>query len=81
MSKSIQSIAELKELSEDNPIDIFIKLRGGLKSSKTITYHTDEQAFEIHNDIDDSDQIVPEKHLGRETIIIEALEVGALFQY
>ena len=80
MAKQIPSLLQLKRLAKD-PLDVFILLRGGARSSKTIQYYPEECIFEIHNDIDDTDQICTEKQLKKETNIITALENGALYTY
>ena len=81
MGTPITSLETLRELSEDNPLDIFLVLNGDVKSSKTITYYPNEEVYEIHNNIDDSDQVCSEKDLNKETNIIIALERGALYHY
>ena len=80
MATLIVSLNHLKRVSKE-PVDVYITLNGGGRSSKTITYKEKENEFNIHNDIDDSFQTVPEDKLEEETNIVEAIEKSALYLY
>ena len=56
-------------------------LNGGLRSSKTILWDDDAQAFEILNEIDMTSQVLTEKELKTHSIIHEAIEGEALYKY
>ena len=87
----IMSIQHLKELIFDNdesPIECYIMLNDGLRSSKTIGFADEvdengEYKFEVRNEIDDSVQILSAKDLfdGELTNIGYAIENGSLFMY
>lgn len=77
----INNIDELKSLSKEGPIECFILLRGGLRSSKDIDYDSVKQRFTIYNSIDDSEQYLSEKELHTDTNIGMALDNGALYKY
>ena len=84
--KKIQSIKELKEVagaSGEGFTDFFIVLGGGIaKSSKRISYDPSGNTFTIINEIDDSVQEdISEDELKVETMIVEAIEKGAFYQY
>ncbi len=84
--KQIQSIDELKKIAEyderKNWMEFFIALNGFARSSKRIAYYPSTQTFDVHNEIDDSYQEgITEDELKAETMIVEAIENGALFLY
>ena len=79
--RRIKTIQQLKELAKDeNGLDCFILLNGGLRSSKHIRYYPDDNSFFVLNLIDDSEQELTESQiLDREyTNIGEAMKKGAL---
>ena len=85
-TKQILSIAELKQIAEyeerKNGAEFFISLNGFMRSSKRIIYYPDTNTFDVHNEIDDSYQEdLTEEQLKFETMILEAIEKKALFQY
>lgn len=53
-----------------------------MRSSKRIVYFPETKTFDIHNKIDDSYQEgLTEEQLKFETMIVEAIEKKAFFQY
>ena len=79
--KRIRTIEQLKELAkDDNGLDCFILLNGGLRSSKHIRYYPDNNSFYVLNLIDGSEQELTESQiLDREySNINEAMKKGAL---
>jgi len=79
--KRIRTIERLKELAMDeNGLDCFILLNGGLRSSKHIRYFSDDNIFYVLNLIDDSEQELTESQILDKayTNIGEAMEKGAL---
>lgn len=83
--KPITSIDDLKkEASNDNGdySDFFIALNFNLRSSKRILYDKELKTFSVINEIDDSYQDdLTEEQLANETLIIEAIDKGALYKY
>ena len=83
----ITTLADLQERANinlnPNGLECFILLGGGLiKSSKQIWYYPEEDRYDVHNDIDDTDlEEIYLDTLEQETNIIEALNKGALFTY
>ena len=83
--KLIQTIKELKEACLSEPDD-YVHFRmllgdGYFFSSKRILYTPLGNTFSIINEIDDSYQDdLTEEELKTETMIIEAIEKGALYQ-
>ena len=77
--KRIRTIEQLKELAK-NGLDCFILLNGGLRSSKHISYHPDNNSFYVLNLIDDSEQELTESQIldSAYTNIGEAMKKGAL---
>ncbi len=79
--RRIKTIKQLKELAKDEDgLDCFILLNGGLRSSKHIRYYPDDNSFYVLNLIDDSEQELTETQLldSEYTNIAEAMEKGAL---
>lgn len=76
----ITSLEELKELASSGTNEFFIILNGGFKSSKDIYY--EDEIWEIRNHIDDSIQVLEsDTKLKNNTLIVEAIEKGALYSY
>jgi len=77
--RRIKKIEQLKELAKDG-LDCFILLNGGLRSSKHISYHPDDNSFYVLNLIDDSEQELTEAQIldSSYTNIGEAMRKGAL---
>jgi len=79
--KRIRTVRQLKELAKDeNGLDCFILLNGGLRSSKHIRYWPDDNSFYVLNLIDGSEQELTESQiLDKEySNIGEAMKKGAL---
>jgi len=79
--RRITTIQQLKELAKDeNGLDCFILLNGGLRSSKHIRYYPDDNSFWVLNFIDSSEQELTESQIldGAYTNIGEAMEKGCL---
>jgi hypothetical protein len=79
--RRIRTIKQLKELAKDeNGLDCFILLNGGLRSSKHIRYYPDDKSFYVLNLIDGSEQELTESQIldSAYTNISEAMEKGAL---
>ncbi len=79
--RRIKTIEQLKELAKDeNGIDCFILLNGGLRSSKHIRYYPDDNSFYVLNLIDSSEQELTESQIldSSFTNIGEAMKKGAL---
>lgn len=82
MAEKIESIEELKTLSENNQLDVFIMLAGGMaRSSKTITYYPEDEQFYVFNDIDGTEQTLTESELHSKSNIGTAIDQGSLFKY
>lgn len=79
--EKVNSIKRLKILSKDIQLDCFIALNFGAKSSKSITYNTNNNLFDIHNEIDDTFQTLTFSELYSESNIGEAIDKGALWTY
>ena len=81
--KRIRTIQQLKTLAADeNGLDCFILLNGGLKSSKHIRYYPDDESFYVLNFIDDSEQELTESQIldTAYTNIGDAMTKGALIR-
>jgi hypothetical protein len=78
--KRIRTIEQLKELTKKGGLECYILLNGGLRSSKYITYHSEENSFYVYNYIDDSEQKLTEAQIldSAYTNIGEAMKKGAL---
>jgi len=81
--KKIESIEQLKKLANnDNGIDCFISLAGGMaRSSKVIKYTPEDKIFYVINEIDNSEQELNEKQLKTKSNIALAIENSAMWQY
>ncbi len=77
----IKSVEELKNLAKNKNIDCFIRLNGGLNSSKDIEYSPKRKVFFVLNHIDETFQTIPEKDIVDRgvTNIGFAIEKGALW--
>ena len=77
--RRIRNIQQLKELAKDG-LECFILLNGGLRSSKYICYHPEDNSFYVLHYIDSSDERLTESQLldSEYTNIAEAMEKGAL---
>ena len=80
--RKVESLQELKELaSQEEGFEGFIWMNFGLRSSKSLRYDEQSDMWNVYNGIDDSEQVLTTKQLGKETNIIDALEKGALYLY
>ena len=79
--RRIRTIEKLKELAKDG-LECFILLNGGLRSSKYISYHPDDNSFYVLNYIDGSELELTEAQILDESFsnIAEAMEKGALIK-
>lgn len=80
-NRQIKTIEQLKELAKDEDgLDCFILLNGGLRSSKHIKYYPDDNSFFVLNLIDNSEQELTESQILDRTYsnIGEAIKKGAL---
>ena len=77
--RRIRTIEQLKELAKDG-LDCFILLNGGLRSSKHIRFHPDDNSFYVLNLIDDSEQELTETQIldSAYTNVGEAMKKGSL---
>ena len=50
----IESLMQLQELADGVELEIFMRLSGFYKSSKTISYYKTNDAWCLYNDIDDT---------------------------
>ena len=77
----IKTIEQLKELAQrEGGLDCFILLNGGLRSSKYIEYHPDDNSFYVLNFIDSSEHELTESQIldSAYTNIGEAMKKGTL---
>ena len=84
MSNKYQKISSQEELDnllkeKDSPIDCFIQLNFGFRSSKQIS-RDDNGDYWIYNEVDDSEEIIKHSQLMKE-FIGEAISKGALYKY
>jgi len=79
--RRVRTIDQLKDLAK-NGLDCFILLNGGLRSSKHIRFHPDDNSFYVSNLIDDSEQELTEAQIldGGYSNIGEAMKKGALIR-
>ena len=78
----IISIDQLKELASNSNgdfVDFFILFGGVARSSKQIVYNPNVDKFYIINEIDSTYQEVKSNDLAKETMLVEAIQRGALF--
>ena len=78
----IRTIQQLKELTTKGGLECFILLNGGLRSSKYIRYHPEDNSFYVFNYIDDTEQELTEAQIldRQHSNIGEAMEKGALIR-
>ena len=77
--KRIRTIEQLKKLASKG-MDCCIRLNGGLRSSKHIIYHPEDNSFYVFNYIDDTEQTLTDSQIldSSYTNIGEAIKKGAL---
>lgn len=84
MYKKIKTLAELKLLASDldNPLECFIHLSSGLRSSKVIKYNTTINTWNILHEIDDCEEDYDDDEtMLNNTNIGKALSLGSLYEY
>lgn len=85
MSNKYQRINSQEELDEllgkldGNPLDCFVQLNFGIRSSKAIS-RDDNGDYWIYNEVDDSEESIKHSQLMK-TFIGEAISKGALYKY
>jgi hypothetical protein len=83
--KKIESIEELKKEATNangDYSDFFIALNFGARSSKRVSYDSENKTFNVINEIDYSYQDdLTEEQLREETHIVFAIENGAFYKY
>lgn len=81
--KQINTIKELKAdiLEHGGCGEFYITLNGGLKSSKTIYWEEEGDDFNVIHEVDMSDETLTEHQLLNDSIIGQAMEIGALYSY
>ena len=78
----IEDLDHLKKMAEKEPLECFIKLNFGARSSKRISYSSEEEKpFYIYHEIDGSEEKLKETELLTESNIGHALSLGALYAY
>ncbi len=77
--QQIRSKEELDAiLANGNPLDCFLLLRGGLRSSKSITFNNG--TYWVYNEIDDSEIKIDQSEF-ETSFLAEAIKAGALWSY
>ena len=80
-NKIIETLFELKGLaSEETGVDVFIRLNGGFRSSKTIWHDINTGLWSVSHGIDDTfDEDITDEELNELTNIVEAINLKALY--
>lgn len=82
MATRIESLDHLKaEASKPEPLDCFILLGGGARSSKMVRYWPPEDEWDVYHGISDTWEEDLSTEALRQTNILTALEEGALYAY
>ncbi len=77
--QQIRSKEELDAiLSNGNPLDCFLLLRRGLRSSKSITFN--DGTYWVYNEIDDSEIKIDQSKF-ESSFLAKAIKAGALWSY
>lgn len=76
---SQEELDELLDTLNGGPLDCFVQLNFGFRSSKSITKN-DTNDYRIYNEIDDSEEIKKHSQLMK-SFIGEAISKGALYKY
>ena len=81
--KRIKSIEELKEYCKDIEQELYVLLKFGLRSSKDITYNSEDKSWTMYNGIDDTYSDYKDDKELKEVypLFIEAIEKGCLIKY
>lgn len=64
--------------ADGSPVEFYVLLKGGLRSSKCISFDEDDN-YEVLNEIDDSEEIIPHDELMQSFPIGEAISRGSFF--
>lgn len=73
-----ESLDTLLNISPD-PLDCFILLNYGLRTSKQISY-TEDGDYHIYHEVDDTEETIPHDELPNH-FIGQAMQAGALYKY
>ena len=76
---SQEGLDELIKKEKGNPLDCFVLLNYGIRSSKEISLN-DNDDYCIYNECDDSEEIIVHSNL-MSTFIGEAISKGVLYKY
>jgi hypothetical protein len=77
--QQIRSKEELDTiLSNGNPLDCFLLLKRGLRSSKSITFN--DETYWVYNEIDDSEIKIDQSEF-ETSFLAKAIKAGALWSY
>ena len=81
--KKIESIEELKKMSCQSDLEVFILLSGGLRSSKCISYDYDSDSWLVFNEIDGAEDTYDstEEFKKKYPLFPEAIDKGCLYEY
>ena len=80
-NKVVKSLDELKKICEDEQMEFFIYLTGGLlRSSKSVSYDSSTDLWYVFNEIDDTEVTCKTKDLDKRTNIVEAINNKCLIQ-
>lgn len=83
MKKQHQRISSIQELDDyigkDNPLDCFVLLNFGIRSSKQISFNENGD-YVICNECDGTEEVINHGNL-MNTFIGEAISKGALYKY
>ena len=78
--KPIKRIGTLKNLCRNKTVSFYIRLNGGMRSSKSICYYSDNDTFWILHEIDGSEEWLTTKQM-QNSFIAEAIDKEALYKY
>ena len=78
----VESLDQLKKRAFNTGFECFIRLNHGLRSSKLVSWDSASGEWHILNWIDDTEQdLKSDEELAAETLIVEAIENGALWAW
>lgn len=66
--------------ADGTPLEFYVLLKGGLRSSKNINFDEDEN-YEVQNEIDGSEEVIEHDKLMQSFPIGKAIAQGAFFQW
>lgn len=82
--KRINSIEQLKQLAaQDDPLEIFIELAGGVRSTKIIDYLPENASWYVCHLSDDTEEefTSTQEMLNANALLIVAMKKGKLFYW